>query len=99
MLDGIQSAIQGVRGAVTRQAEAARHISQVGAVGIGESQADDDSNTPPVTPVEEDHEVRNDLDEERAVVEQIAARRELEANAAVLKAQKKAQDHLLDLFA
>jgi len=99
MLDGFQSAIQGVRGAVARQTEAARHISQVGAVGIGESQADEDSNTPPVTPAEEDHEVRNEVDAERALVEQIAARRELEANAAALKAQKKAEDHLLDLFA
>jgi len=99
MLDGIQSAIQGVRGAVARQADAARHISQLGAVGVGESQADDDSNTPPVTPAEEDHEVRNEADLERAVVEQVAARHELEANAATLKAQKKAQDHLLDLFA
>jgi len=99
MLDGIQSSIQGVRGAVARQAEAARHIAQVGAAGIGESQADDDSSTPPVAPVDEDHGVRNDVDLERDVLEQMAARRDLEANAAALKAQKKAQDHLLDLFA
>jgi len=99
MLDGFQSAIQGVRGAVARQAEAARHISQVGAAGIGESQADDESDAPPVTPVEEDHEVRNEVDVERGVVEQIEARRDLEANAAALKARKKAEDHLLDLFA
>jgi flagellar basal body rod protein FlgC len=52
-----------------------------------------------VTPVEEDHEVRNEVDVEREVMEQIAARRDLEANAAALKAQKNAQDHLLDLFA
>jgi flagellar basal body rod protein FlgC len=99
MLDGFQSAIQGIRGAVARQTDAARHISQVGAVGVGESQTDDDSATRPVTPVEEGHEVRNEVDLEREVVEQIEARHELEANAAALQAQKKAQDHLLDLFA
>jgi len=99
MLDGIQSALHGARGAVARQSEAARHIALVGAVGIGAGQGDDDSTTPPVTPVEEDHEVRNEVDVEREVMEQIAARRDLEANAAALKAQKNAQDHLLDLFA
>ena len=99
MLDGFQPAIQGIRGAVARQSDAARHIAQVGAVGIGESDGNDDLATPAVTPVEKGHEVRNEVDLERAVVEEIATEREVEADVAALKAQRKAQNHLLDLFA
>ncbi|MGD2064284.1 MAG: hypothetical protein PVF51_11975 [Nitrospirota bacterium] len=99
MLDGIQSAIQGIRGAVGRQADAARHIAEVGAMGIKGSNTNEDPTTRPVTPAEEDREAHNDADLARGAVEQIAARHEVQANVASLRAQRDAEDHLLDLFA
>jgi hypothetical protein len=99
MLDGIQSAIQGIRGAVGRQVEAARQIAGVGAIGIKGGNTNEDPTTRPVTQTEEDREARNEADLTRATAEQIAARHDLQANVASARVQQEAEGHLLDLFA
>jgi hypothetical protein len=99
MLDGIQPALQGIRGAVGRQVDAARHIAEVGAVGIRGGDTNEDPTIRPVTQVEEDREPQNEVDLTRATVEQISAKHELQANVASVRAQRDAEAHLLDLFA
>jgi hypothetical protein len=97
MLDGMQSAIQGIRGAVGRQAEAARHIAEAGALGV-KGNTHEDLITRPVTQAEEDREAHNEVDLAHAAVDQITAKHEVRANAASLRAQRDTESHLLDLF-
>jgi hypothetical protein len=99
MLDGIQPALQGIRGAVGRQVDAARHIAEVGVVGIKGGNSNEDPTTRPVTQAEEGQEAQNEVDLTRAAVEQITAKHEVQANVASVRAQRDAERHLLDLFA
>ena len=99
MLDGIQPALQGIRGAVGRQVDAARHIAEVGAVGIKGGNTNEDPTTHPVTQAEEDREAQNEVDLTRATVEQITAKHQVQASVASVRAQRDAEARLLDLFA